>query len=150
MCRPICARPLLKITKLRTETAFLLVAKKETSCQNQQARKNNEASLHSPHWLKQEQPPTLKPTLAHNSTHWPNELPLTGIFHYTPRITWVRNSPAYCLLTQGWPTAQEAVLQVSISFLNSLTNRFMGCVISSCHVPCLICLITLLKLLRET
>lgn len=58
------------MTQLRTETDFTLAAVGESLHPNQKPRKmNNEERQHSPHWLKQEQPPTLKPTQAYNSAH---------------------------------------------------------------------------------
>lgn len=48
-----------------------------------------------------------------------------AFFQDTPTITWVRNSPAYCLFTLGPQSVREAGWHF---FLKNLTDWFMDCV----------------------
>lgn len=59
------------------------------------------SKLHSPHWTNQEEPPTLQPTLAHNSAHWPTELLTGGFLRYSKNHT---SEKHLCLLFthSGW------------------------------------------------
>lgn len=91
---------------------------------NQKPRKKkiNKIRLHSPHWLRQNLPPTLKPTQAHCSAYWPIHRASTDIFSTilqqsheceTPRLLFIHPGSANCT-EEAW-----------CIFLNNLTDWFM-------------------------
>ena len=145
--------PLLKITENRScvftgSYLWNFTSKSITQKKNN----NNEARLHSPHGLRQEQPPTLKPTQAHNSAHWPNQLLLTGIFFTILQQSHEEETPpAHCLFTAGLRVVCRRRRTVALvpeqpdKLVRGRCHSSRQKGLSQSDVFSLVCLITLLK-----